>query len=52
MSKINTNVNALTATNALTKNSRDMQLTMQRLSTGQRINGASDDAAGIAIAPR
>ena len=50
MSKINTNVNALTATNAMTKNSRDMQLTMQRLSTGQRINGASDDAAGIAIA--
>jgi len=50
MSKINTNVSALTATNALTKNSRDMQLTMQRLSTGQRINGASDDAAGIAIA--
>ena len=50
MSKINTNVNALIATNALTKNSRDMQLTMQRLSTGQRINGASDDAAGIAIA--
>ena len=50
MSKINTNVNALTATNALTKNSRDMQLTMQRLSTGQRINGASDDAAGISIA--
>lgn len=49
MSKINTNVNALTATNALTKNSRDMQQTMQRLSTGQRINGASDDAAGIAI---
>jgi flagellin len=27
-----------------------MQQTMQRLSTGQRINGASDDAAGIAIA--
>ena len=50
MSKINTNVNALAATNALTKNSKDMQLTMQRLSTGQRINGASDDAAGIAIA--
>ena len=50
MSKINTNVNALTATNALTRNSRDMQQTMQRLSTGQRINGASDDAAGIAIA--
>ena len=50
MSKINTNINALTATNALTKNSRDMQLTMQRLSTGQRINGASDDAAGITIA--
>jgi len=50
MPKINTNVNALTAANALTKNARDQQLTMQRLSTGQRINGASDDAAGIAIA--
>lgn len=50
MSKINTNVNALTATNALTRNSRDMQQTMQKLSTGQRINGASDDAAGVAIA--
>jgi len=50
MPKINTNINALTATNALTKNAREQQLTMQKLSTGQRINGASDDAAGIAIA--
>ena len=49
MSKINTNINALTASNALTKNAREQQLTMQKLSTGQRINGASDDAAGIAI---
>ena len=49
MSKINTNVNALTASNALTKNAREQQLTMQKLSTGQRINGASDDAAGVAI---
>jgi len=29
-----------------------MELSMERLSTGKRINGASDDAAGVAIASR
>jgi len=49
MSVINTNVSALYAQNALTVNTRNMQNAMQQLSTGQRINGAADDAAGLAI---
>ena len=31
---------------------KDMELSMERLATGKRINGASDDAAGVAIASR
>ena len=31
---------------------KEMEISMERLSTGKRINGASDDAAGIAIASR
>jgi len=34
------------------KNERAMETAMERLSTGQRINAASDDAAGLAIASR
>jgi len=49
MTVINTNKSALIATNALSANERVMQKTMQNLSTGSRINGASDDAAGLAI---
>ncbi|MEK7344206.1 MAG: flagellin [Pseudomonadota bacterium] len=49
MSVINTNVKSLVAQNALTVNSRNLSKTMEQLSTGKRINGASDDAAGLAI---
>ena len=49
MPSINTNVSALNAQAALTKNSRVMSSAMERLSTGSRINQASDDAAGLAI---
>lgn len=49
MTSINTNINALRATNALTRNGSAQQETMQQLSTGKRINRASDDAAGLAI---
>jgi len=49
MPVINTNVSALDAQAALTKNSRVMSSAMERLSTGSRINQASDDAAGLAI---
>jgi flagellin len=31
---------------------KEMEISMERLSTGKRINGASDDAAGVAIASR
>ena len=34
------------------KNERAMTQTMERLSTGQRINSAADDAAGLAISSR
>lgn len=49
MSVINTNVNALVAQNASTVNGRSMTKAMEALSTGKRINGAADDAAGLAI---
>ena len=52
MAVVNTNVNASVAQNALVKNERSMNSAMERLSTGQRINSASDDAAGLAIASR
>ena len=52
MAVVNTNVNASVAQNALMKNERSMNTAMERLSTGQRINAASDDAAGLAIASR
>jgi len=49
MSVINSNVKALVAQNALAVNNRAMSKTMEQLSTGKRINTASDDAAGLAI---
>ena len=52
MAVVNTNVNAAIAQNALVRNERSMNQAMERLSTGQRINSAKDDAAGLAIASR
>jgi len=49
MSVINTNVNALFAQGAMKTNAREMSSAMQQLSTGNRINSAKDDAAGLAI---
>ena len=49
---VNTNIGATRAAAALTKNERDMNTAMQRLSTGKRINSAQDDAAGLAIASK
>jgi len=46
---INTNIKSLMAANALTHNGRVQQNTMESLSTGKRINRASDDAAGLSI---
>ena len=52
MAVVNTNVNASIAQNALVRNERAMNTAMERLSTGQRINYAGDDAAGLAISSR
>lgn len=52
MAVVNTNANASVAQNALARNERSMNTAMERLSTGQRINSASDDAAGLAIGSR
>ena len=52
MTVINTNVAASITANAPTKNERAMSQAMERLSTGQRINSAGDDAAGLAISSR
>jgi flagellin len=52
MAVVNTNINASVAQNALARNERAMNTAMERLSTGQRINSASDDAAGLAISSR
>ena len=49
MTVINTNVNALFSQNSLKINNRELSHAMEQLSTGQRINSAKDDAAGLAI---
>ena len=49
MTVIGTNIAALQAANANTAASMSLQQSMERLSTGKRINSAADDAAGLAI---
>jgi flagellin len=50
MTVIGTNVAALRAANASTSANSALATSMERLSTGSRINSAKDDAAGLAIA--
>ena len=47
--RINTNVQSLAAQNNLSKVSKNQEKVLSKLSSGQRINKASDDAAGLAI---
>jgi flagellin len=49
---VNTNIASLTAQNYATASRKDMETAMERLSSGQRINSAADDAAGLAISTR
>ena len=51
-STINTNMSSLTAQRALSSTQGSLSTSMQRLSTGLRINSAKDDSAGLAIATR
>ncbi|QGZ39957.1 flagellin [Pseudoduganella flava] len=49
---LNTNVSSLFAQRALTRSGMDVTTSLQRLSSGLRINSAKDDAAGLAISER
>ncbi len=49
---INTNIASLNAQRNLTQSSGDLSVSMERLSSGLRINSARDDAAGLAISDR
>jgi len=52
MQSINTNFAGLVAQRNLTKNTASLTTSIERLSSGLRINGAKDDAAGLAISER
>jgi len=49
---INTNISSLNAQRNLNSSQTALQQSMQRLSSGLRINSAKDDAAGLAISDR
>jgi flagellin len=51
-STINTNIASLNAQRNLTTSQSSLAVSMQRLSSGLRVNSAKDDAAGLAIAER
>ena len=50
--RINNTVNALTALSNLRRNDRAQQTSLERLSTGLRINRASDDPSGLVISEK
>ncbi|TDX35442.1 flagellin [Halanaerobium congolense] len=50
--RINTNVAALNSYNQLSKTNSKLSKSLERLSSGKRINGAADDAAGLAISEK
>lgn len=52
MQVINTNISALQVQKDLSKTAASLATSIERLSTGLRINSAKDDAAGLAIATR
>lgn len=49
---LNTNISSLTAQRALADANKSLETSMERLSTGLKINSAADDAAGLAVANR
>jgi flagellin len=50
--RIKTNVEAIKASRQLGESNRTLQSSMERLSSGQRINRSADDAAGLAVSER
>ena len=49
MTVVNSNISAVVAQRAMSVNQRDLTTAMTRLSTGKRVNGSADDAAGVGI---
>ncbi|MEN1314597.1 flagellin, partial [Pseudomonas aeruginosa] len=49
---VNTNIASLNTQRNLNNSSASLNTSLQRLSTGSRINSAKDDAAGLQIANR
>lgn len=52
MARINTNVSSLIAQNNLSRSNDDLQVRLERLSTGLRINRGADDPAGLIVSER
>ncbi len=52
MSRINTNVTSLIAQNNLHRSNNDLSTSLQRLSTGLRINRGADDPSGLIVSER
>ena len=52
MSRINTNVSSLIAQNNLGKTNKSLSVSLERLSTGLRINRGADDPAGLIVSER
>ncbi|MEN9838163.1 MAG: hypothetical protein RLZ79_1831 [Pseudomonadota bacterium] len=52
MPVINTNISSISAARSLNETSSSLNQAMERLSSGKRINGAKDDAAGMTVVTR
>ena len=52
MLSVNSNYSSLNAQRKLSRNQRGLEVSFQRLSSGLRVNNASDDAAGLSISTR
>ena len=52
MARINTNVSSMIAQSNLSRTNGDLNVRLQRLSTGLRINRGADDPAGLIVSER
>ena len=52
MARINTNIPSIIARNNLARSHNDLAVSLQRLSTGMRINRGADDPAGLIVSER
>ena len=49
---INTNMASLTVQNNMTRATKDLNSSIEKMTTGFKINSAADDAAGYAVATK